>query len=127
MPAAMRAASSCVFPEPAPASTSRLDSRSVLIRWRAASSGVTALGFLLMSHQLCEWLQRRVARDLRFRTRRRVLAARVAVMTPLAGPLVRRVNEHASRNHVSQIGQHLTNVRDWLNRDPLPFLLAFCA
>src|SRR5688572_2593688 len=116
MPAAMRAAISCVLPEPAPASTIRLRPSSETMRSRA---GWSARG-LLMARQPVTRREARVAL-LGPGLRVRGGATRGTVVAELAVLLVARVDEEPGRDDVAQIGEHLADRCGRLRRNALAF------
>src|SRR5262245_38714743 len=114
MPAAIRSASFCVLPDPAPASTRRLRSSSVTMQLRAVASATDRV--LLMSRQPDERNQTLVS-VFDFRASGCVLAACVTVVTPLARLTVRSVHEQTGRNDRAEIAQHGINLGHWLRRN----------
>src|SRR5688572_15637103 len=118
MPAAMRSASICVLPEPAPASTRMLVPRSSRNARRDASSerGFTAADVLGMRGQPSERLQLRI-RELAFRCLVHGPAARRLVVAPLASLLVRRVDERTVHDHLTQVAEYGRGLRQRRRRD----------
>src|SRR5262245_56048344 len=140
MPAAIRRARLCVFPDPAPASTRKVRSSSCSIRSRVRwSRGV--LGILL---QPAIRFEDRVHGRIEFRlgTVNRLAPAGGPEFAPLAAAFLGRVDERARSDDVTQITQDayywLTLLRDvdalsppprgWKHvrraRDPCGFLIS---
>src|SRR5438477_6269818 len=108
----MRWARHSVLPEPAPASTSRLMSKRVRIRSRAAWSA-TARGSLMFA-QPPVGIERRVVEpgDLCFCALGRLAPARVLELAEAAILVgVGRVHEGAGGEQIEQIAQHVHRLR----------------
>src|SRR5687768_17097447 len=110
----MRAAISCVLPDPAPASTMRLRSSSVRIRLRAGASR-------RMSAMIRQPPVRRERRILQLLLRPLVdlRSARATVVAEPAILLLWRVDERAGRDDIAQIRQYGAHGRGRLQRDDL--------
>src|SRR4051794_27694623 len=122
----MRSASICVFPDPAPASTSRFVCRFSRIARRDCSSNN---GFMLavrldMRRELSKRFQLRI-RELRFRLLLDVATARGLVVAPLARLLVGGMNEGTVENQRAQVTEHSRRLRERRRRNLLPLATAF--
>src|SRR5687767_2384587 len=121
MPAAMRRAISCVLPEPAPASTMRLWSRSVTMRWREAASRRS-----LMAREPPVGVQLGCGL-LAFRAFMRIGSACGAVVAELAVFLVGRMHVEALSKHIAKVTQDLADIGLGLHVDLLAILAPFRA
>src|SRR3954470_6310746 len=119
----MRSASICVLPDPAPASTSRLVSSSSRMK-RRDSRSMTRESVMRRQPRVC--LQGRIP-QLGASLLVNVCAARLAVVAPLAGVLVGRMDERPADDHVTQICQNRSRLSQCRCRDRHSLLTALVA